>query len=97
VVRFVRYWTARGEMLLKQLLEWVGIAKSKFYTWEARLGKRNRHNAKVPRWYWLRPWERQAILDYQAEHLDVGYRQLTYMMLDADVVATSPINVYRIL
>lgn len=97
VVRFVRYWTARAEMLLKQLLEWVGIPKSKFYTWEARLGKENRHNGKLPRWYWLRAWERQAILDYQAQHPEVGYRQLTYMMLDADVVAASPSSVYRVL
>ena len=77
MVLFVRYWTSRAEMLLKQLLEWVGIPKSKFYTWERRLGKENRHNGKLPRWYWLRPLERQAILNYQTEHPDVGYRQLT--------------------
>ena len=97
VVQFVRYWTTRAEMLLQQLLKWVGIPTSKFYAWEERLGKANQHNARLPRRHWLRSWERRAILDYHVEHPEVGYRQLTYMMLDADVVAASPSSVYRVL
>ncbi len=94
---FVRYWRTRAEMMLSRLLEWLGIPASKFYNWESRLGKENCHNGKLPRRHWLRPWEQQAILDYQAQHPEVGYRQLTYMMLDADVVAASPSSIYRVL
>jgi len=51
----------------------------------------------VPRRYWLEEWEKDAILAYHAEHQEEGYRGLTYMMLDADVVAVSPSSVYRML
>jgi putative transposase len=51
----------------------------------------------VPRQFWLLPEERQAILDFEREHPDEGYRRLAFMMLDADVVAASPSSVYRVL
>jgi len=51
----------------------------------------------VPRWFWLEPWEREAIKSYYTEHPDEGYRRLSYMMLDGDVVAVSPSSVYRVL
>jgi transposase InsO family protein len=37
------------------------------------------------------------IIDYRLQHPDEGYRRLTYMMLDADVVAVSSSSVYRVL
>jgi transposase InsO family protein len=51
----------------------------------------------VPRDYWLEDWEREAILDYHDRHPLEGYRRLTFMMLDDDVVAVSPASVYRVL
>jgi len=51
----------------------------------------------IPRDFWLEDWERQAILDYHDKHPLEGYRRLTFMMLDDDVVAVSPASVYRIL
>jgi transposase InsO family protein len=51
----------------------------------------------VPRDHWIQPWERQAILDYFAANPLEGYRRLTFMMLDADVVALSPSTTYRVL
>jgi len=51
----------------------------------------NGHNATLPRATWLQDWEREAILAYHQDHPDEGYRRLTYMMLDADVVAASPV------
>ena len=57
----------------------------------------NEHNRWVPRDHWLEDWEKQAIVSFHTEHSDEGYRQLTYMMMDADVVATSPASVYRVL
>ena len=46
--------------------------------------------------WWLEDWEK-AILDFHAEHPLEGYRRLAFMMLDADVVAISFSNVYRLL
>jgi len=97
VVDCLHHWSARAELPLKQLLLWLGIPSSKYYDWCRRYGQGNGHNACLPRWFWLLPAERQAILDFQGEHPDAGYRRLCFMMLDADVVAASPSSVYRVL
>ena len=51
----------------------------------------------MPRDHWLEDWEKQAIIGYYQQHPEVGYRRLTYMMLDEDVVAVSPATTYKIL
>ena len=91
------YWSARAEISTTKLLLWLGIPSSKYYTWRQRYALPNRHNALVPKRFWLLAEERQAILDFQAAHPDEGYRRLCFMMLDADVVAVSPSSVYRVL
>lgn len=91
------YWTDRAELPAKQLLGWLELATSKFHTWKDRYGKANEHNGKIPRDFWLEDWERQAILDFHDSHPLDGYRRLTFMMLDEDVVAVSPSSVYRVL
>jgi putative transposase len=82
---------------LTRLVRWLGIGLSKFFSWKGRFGAANRHNAQLPRDSWLEDWEKQAILDFHARYPLEGYRRLTYMMLDADVVAVSPSSVYRVL
>jgi transposase InsO family protein len=57
----------------------------------------NAHNAWVPRDHWLTPAEREAIIRGYREHPTEGYRRLTYMLLDADLVAVSPATTYRVL
>ena len=51
----------------------------------------------IPRDFWLEDWERQAIIDYYQKNPLAGYRRLTFMMLDQDIVAVSPSSVYRVL
>ena len=51
----------------------------------------------MPRDFWLQAWEKQAIIDFHQQHPLEGYRRLTFMMLDEDVVAVSPSSVYRVL
>lgn len=84
-------------MPAKTLLGWLGLATSKYHQWKNRYGKANEHNGKVPRDWWLEDWEKQAILDFHDRHPLDGYRRLTFMMLDDDVVAVSPSSVYRVL
>jgi putative transposase len=79
------------------LVTWLGIAMSKFSRWGQRLGTPNRHNAPIPRHFWLEDWEKAAIVAFQDRYPLEGYRRLAYMMLDADVVAVSPSSVYRVL
>lgn len=97
VVDFLRSLHERTELPLCRLISWLGISRPKFYDWLARYGKVNEHNALIPRDHWLLPEEKQAILDYHARFPLEGYRRLTFMMLDDDIVACSPASVYRVL
>lgn len=97
IVDYIHHWTDRAELPQKQLLGWLELGSSKFHQWKQRYGKANEHNGQVPRDYWLEDWEREAILEYYDRHPLEGYRRLTFMMLDDDVVAVSPASVYRVL
>ena len=65
-------------------------------TWRQRYGCVNEHNGWVPRDFWLEDWEKQAIIAFHLKNQLEGYRRLTFMMLDADVVAVSPASVWRV-
>jgi transposase InsO family protein len=93
----VKYWTKRTELPARRLLGWLGLGTSKFHNWKHRYGKANEHNGQVPRDWWLEDWEKEAIIAYHDRHPLEGYRRLTFMMLDDDVVAVSPSSVYRVL
>jgi putative transposase len=85
------------ELSARQLIGWLGLGTSRFYNWKYHYGKVNEHNGMVPRDWWLEDWEKRAIVDYHERHPLEGYRRLTFMMLDDDVVAVSPASVYRVL
>ena len=51
----------------------------------------------MPRDHWLTEEEKRKIIAFACEHPLDGYRQQTFMMLDADVVAASPTSVWRVL
>jgi len=93
----VARWSGRAGLPTKRLLGWIGLGTSKFYQWWDRYGQVNEHNGKIPRDWWLEDWEHRAILDYFDCHPLEGYRRLTFMMLDDNVVAVSPTSVYRVL
>jgi len=97
IVEYVRRWSERTEIPAKRFVDWLGIAESKFYDWRNRFGKVNEHNAWIPRDWWLSDTEKVAIVQFAHDHPLEGYRRLTFMMLDADVVAVSPASVYRVL
>jgi transposase InsO family protein len=97
VVDYVAKWSGRSELPATRLVKWIGVGMSKFYDWRARYGKVNEHNALVPRDHWLELGEKEAILSFYREHPLEGYRRLTYMMMDQDVVAASPATIYRVL
>ena len=97
VVDFVARWSSLTEIPAVRFVSWLKISKGKFYDWKKRYGKANEHNGKVPRDHWLEDWEREAIINYYEAHPLEGYRRLTFMMLDADVVAVSPSTAYRVL
>ena len=73
------------------------LSGSKYYDWKNRYGKVNEHNVLIPRDHWLEQREKDAIIDFHHQFPLEGYRRLTFMMLDRDVVAVSPSSVYRVL
>lgn len=97
VVAFVADWSKRTGLKMTRIVGWLGIAGSTFHDWQRRAGQPNRHNASMPRDFWILPEERAAILAAQARFSDDGYRRLCYLLLDADEVAVSPATVYRVL
>jgi putative transposase len=92
----VRVWSDKTELPAGKFIGWLGIGK-KFFAWKERYGKAHEHNALVPRDFWIEDWERRAILDFHEKNPLEGYRRLTFMMIDKDVVAVSPATVYRVL
>lgn len=97
VVDFVRHYSARTELSVRWVLTRLAIAPAQLYRWTERYGSVNQHNEQSPRDHWLLPAERQAIIAYYHQYAPEGYRRITFMMLDADVVAVSPSTVYRVL
>jgi transposase InsO family protein len=97
VVDYVRRWSDKTGIKVTKMIRWIGIPRSKYYDWRCRYGKVNEHNAWIPRDFWLADWEKQAIIAYYHDHPLEGYRRLTYMMMDDNIVAVSPSSVYRVL
>ena len=97
LVDFVNRWSSKTGIAVLCLLLWIGLGRSKWHHWKNRYGKVNEHNAWIPRDHWLTEAEKQAIVTFHDQHPLEGYRRLTFMMLDANVVAASPSSVYRVL
>ena len=97
LVDFVRVWSGKTEIPVCRFLPWLGISTSKFHDWKLRFGKANEHNAWIPRDHWLTDDEKERICGFARQNPTEGYRRLTFMMLDADIVACSPSSVYRVL
>jgi len=97
IVDYLTEWAEKTEIPMAKLLKWADVPKGKFHEWRKRYGKANEHNGKVPRDHWLEIAEREAIVEFYDKNPLNGYRRITFMMLDADVVAASPATVYRVL
>lgn len=94
---FVVEWSGKTELPAATFITWLGLAPSKFFDWKKRYGKVNEHNAWIPRDHWLTLDEVKAIEEFARSHPLDGYRRITYMLMDADVVAASPSSVYRVM
>ena len=97
VVDFVRRWSEASEIGAGRFVGWLGVAARKIYDWRQRYGSVNEHNGWVPRDFWLEDGEKQAIIAFHLKNPLEGYRRLTFMLLDADIVAVSPSSVWRVL
>jgi len=97
IVTYVNTMAERTGLSKRRLIRWIGVQPGKFYDWQGRVNKPNRHNGQIPKQHWLLPWEREAIINYAKTHRMRGYRRMTYEMLDRGIVAVSPASTYRVL
>jgi putative transposase len=73
------------------------LGRQKYASWQQRYGQANEHNGLIPRDFWIEDWEKKAIITFYQQHPCDGYRRITFMMIDASIVAVSPASVYRVL
>ncbi len=97
IIEFTELLSLKSNYSKGDILQLLSLSKSRYYDWIKRQGQPNRHNGRIAKSHWLLPEERAAILSYCKDKTDEGYRRLTYMMLDADIVAVSPSTTYRVL
>jgi hypothetical protein len=65
--------------------------------WRACCGKVNKHVARLPRDRWIENWERAAIVKYAQQFPLNGYWHFSFLMLERDLLAVSPLKTYRVL
>lgn len=74
----------------------LGVPRSVYYGWRRRESLQDR--AGMPcRVYEVLPEERAAICEFALAQPKVGYRKLTWMMLDAGIACVGESTVYRVL
>ena len=77
-------------------LKVLGVPRSVYYAWRKRENLCDRPGVPT-RAYELLSEERAAICAYALQHPRVGYRKLTWMMIDAEVACVGESTVYRVL
>jgi hypothetical protein len=97
VTDFIHHYQPLTGIAAGRLLGWMGLSPRKFHRWRGRYGKANEHNSWIPRDHWIEEWERREIVKFARAYPLEGYRRLTFMMLDRDIVAVSPSTTYRVL
>lgn len=97
ILQFIETVSNKSMYNKKQLLRLLALPKSRYYDWIRRQGRPNQHNGLMPKTHWLLEEEQQAIVNYCRDKIDMGYRRLTYQMLDENIAAVSPSSTYRVL
>lgn len=74
----------------------LGVPRSVYYAWKARESLEDKVGKRC-RLYEVLPEERTAICEYALGFPKIGYRKLTWMMVDAGVACVGESTVYRVL
>jgi putative transposase len=91
---------ARTGWSLRQILQRLGLPKSRFYDWKQRIRGAcldDRFATGQGSVHGILPEEKEAVITYALSHPKEGYRRLTWMMVDEDVAYLGSSSVYRIL
>ena len=74
----------------------LGVPRSVYYAWKGRESLQDR-TGKPCRMYEVLPEERAAVCEFALQYPKIGYRKLTWMMVDAAVACVGESTVYRAL
>ena len=77
-------------------LKALGVPRSVYYAWKARESLEDKVGKRC-RLYEVLPEERTAICEFALQYPKIGYRKLTWMMVDAGVACVGESTVYRVL
>jgi transposase InsO family protein len=96
VIAIVMQTRQRSGWVVRRTLKALGVPRSVYYAWKARASLADRPG-KPLRLYEVLEEERKAICDYALRYPRIGYRKLTWMMVDAGVACVGESTVYRVL
>lgn len=75
-----------------KLFELISLSPSKFSKWKR--GAQSEQKKVIPEKHCSTPEEREKVFEFKREHMR-GYRYLTWLMIDWNIVTLSPSTVYR--
>lgn len=83
----------------QSILNHLTINRSTYHNWHKRQSEDRLTDIKPVgrKPLHLLDWEEEAIVDYYLTHQEQGYRRITFMMIDENIVYVSPSTVYRCL
>jgi transposase InsO family protein len=96
VMQIVAQNKRRSGWRVYRTLAALGVPRSVYYAWKARDSLVDRIGTPC-RNYEVLPAERAAICEFALRFPKIGYRKLTWMMVDAGVVCVGESTVYRVL
>jgi transposase InsO family protein len=96
VMQIVAETKKRSGWRVYRTLAALGVPRSVYYAWKRRESLQDRAG-KPCRVYEVLPEERAAICEFALQYPKIGYRKLTWMMVDAAVACVGESTVYRVL
>ena len=96
VIRIVEQTRRRSGWRAYQTLAVLGVPRSVYYAWRRRDSLEDRAGQPC-RVYEVLPEERDAVCEFALLYPKIGYRKLTWMMVDAGTACVGESTVYRIL
>jgi putative transposase len=96
VMQIVAQTKQRSGWRVERVLAALGVPRSVYYAWKGRESLQDRAG-KPCRVYEVLAEERAAICAFALRYPKIGYRKLTWMMVDAAVACVGESTVYRVL
>lgn len=96
VMAIVAQTKQRSDWSVKRTLRALGIARSVYYGWVKR-GRLEDRVGSAYRGHEVLAQEREAICAFALNYPKIGYRKLTWMMIDQNVACVGESTVYRVL